>query len=83
MVRSELLVPTFEFKHGRAYEMVAGSLSDAIVYDCKNKKSWYVEDLTDDMIHKRCTDPDPNPGNPNWIQVRSVPPHYMELFLWQ
>ena len=35
------------------YEMVAGSLADTIVYDCKNKKAWYLEDLPDDMIHTR------------------------------
>jgi len=35
------------------YEMVAGSLADAIVYDCKNKKAWYIEDNTEDLIHDR------------------------------
>jgi len=35
------------------YEMVAGSLSDAIVYDCKRNTSWYLEDVTEDLIHDR------------------------------
>jgi thioredoxin reductase len=35
------------------YEMVGGSLSDAIIYDCKNKAAFYLEDLTEDMVHNR------------------------------
>eukprot|EP00746_Dinoflagellata_sp_MGD_P135317 gnl/MRDRNA2_/MRDRNA2_69305_c0_seq2.p1 gnl/MRDRNA2_/MRDRNA2_69305_c0~~gnl/MRDRNA2_/MRDRNA2_69305_c0_seq2.p1 ORF type:complete len:779 (-),score=109.38 gnl/MRDRNA2_/MRDRNA2_69305_c0_seq2:205-2541(-) len=35
------------------FEMVGGSLSDAIVYDCKNWTSWYLEDLPEDLIHER------------------------------
>lgn len=38
---------------GGPYEMVAGSLGDAIIYDCKNKTAWYLEDVTDDLIHDR------------------------------
>jgi len=34
------------------YEMVAGSLADGIVYDCKSKVATYVEDLPEDLIHK-------------------------------
>jgi len=49
------------------YEMVAGSLSDSIVYDCENKKAWYQEDLPEDNVNSN-PNPDSNPDskpNPN------------------
>jgi hypothetical protein len=38
------------------YEMVAGSLTDAIIYDCNKSKAWYSEDLPEDMVHERYAD---------------------------
>lgn len=38
------------------YEMVGGSLVDSIVFDCKKKSAWYLEDLTEDMVHERYGD---------------------------
>jgi len=35
------------------YEMVGGSLVDSIIFDCKKKESFYLEDLTEDMLHER------------------------------
>eukprot|EP00662_Eupelagonemidae_sp_cell21_P022306 gene22306-39588_t len=38
------------------YEMVGGSLADAVVYDCGRRKAWYVEDTPEDRIHDRFPD---------------------------
>eukprot|EP00746_Dinoflagellata_sp_MGD_P015360 gnl/MRDRNA2_/MRDRNA2_134085_c0_seq1.p1 gnl/MRDRNA2_/MRDRNA2_134085_c0~~gnl/MRDRNA2_/MRDRNA2_134085_c0_seq1.p1 ORF type:complete len:548 (-),score=68.35 gnl/MRDRNA2_/MRDRNA2_134085_c0_seq1:49-1593(-) len=35
------------------YEMVGGSLSDGIIYDCAKKTAWYIEDVPEDLIHDR------------------------------
>lgn len=35
------------------YEMVGGSLADGIIYDCKGKSAWYMEDVPEDLIHDR------------------------------
>merc|ERR1712039_600994 len=34
------------------YEMVGGSLVDAIVYACNVNSSWYIEDLPEDLVHE-------------------------------
>jgi hypothetical protein len=38
---------------GGPYEQVGGALSDAILYDCKRKKTHYIEDVPEDMVHER------------------------------
>lgn len=35
------------------YEMVGGSLSDVILYDCEKGETHYMEDLPEDVIHDR------------------------------
>lgn len=35
------------------YEMVGGSLSDVVLFDCQARRTVYMEDLPEDMIHKR------------------------------
>ena len=38
---------------GGPYEQVGGALSDAILFDCERKKTWYIEDAPEDLIHER------------------------------
>ena len=41
---------------GGPYEQVGGALSDAILFDCARKKTWYIEDVPEDMVHERYKD---------------------------
>eukprot|EP00930_Biecheleria_cincta_P048409 TRINITY_DN33724_c0_g1_i1.p1 TRINITY_DN33724_c0_g1~~TRINITY_DN33724_c0_g1_i1.p1 ORF type:complete len:787 (-),score=96.38 TRINITY_DN33724_c0_g1_i1:163-2523(-) len=35
------------------YEMVGGSLADAVIYDCAGQAAWYIEDRPEDLFHER------------------------------
>ena len=38
---------------GGSYEMVGGSLADAILFDCERGRTTYIEDIPEDMLHGR------------------------------